>query len=89
MKGAYLAVSRRVPFLIGLAGPLELGGAAGETLDSLGNRGVGGEQVAHVHSQQWLDDEQVRRRRGRGHRNALRIGVELSQGAGQRVGIAG
>ena len=36
-------------------------GPAGEPLDALGNRRMGGEEAGKIDSQQRLDDEQVRR----------------------------
>ena len=47
------------------------------------------EQVAEVHSQQWLDNEQMCGRGAGLHRDAARIGVELLQSAGQGIRIAG
>ena len=46
-------------------------------------------RLPKVHSQERLNDEQMRRRGGGLHRHAARVGVELLQGAGQRVRIAG
>ena len=61
---------------------------SGQPLDALGNRRMGGEQAAEAHPQQWLDDEQMRRRWRGFHGHTARISVELGQSAGQRIRIA-
>ena len=67
----------------------KLRGPSRQALDAFGDWGMGREQAAEVHSQQWLDDEQVRGRGCRLHRDAARVGVEFLQGAGESIGIAG
>src|SRR5579863_10776429 len=51
---------------------------------------MGREEAAETHSaEEWLNDEQMRGRRSRLHRQAARVSVDLLQCAGQRIGIAG
>src|SRR6202035_5862540 len=50
---------------------------------------MGREQAAEIHSQEWLNDEQMRVRRAGLHRRTAGVGVEVLQGAGQGGGIAG
>src|SRR5215469_2151522 len=68
---------------------LKLRRSSREALDAFGDRGMGGEQAAEVHSQEWLDDEQMRRRR-RGHQgSATGVAIELGEGAGQGIRVPG
>src|SRR5205807_10064556 len=72
-----------------LAYILKFGRTAGQPFNSLRDRWMRREQVADVHPQQWLNDKQVCRRGRRHHRHSLRVGVQFSQGARQRVRVPG
>src|SRR5216683_7406965 len=46
-------------------------------------------KAAKAHSQQWLNDEKMRRRRGRNERHTFRIRVQFGERASQSIRISG
>src|SRR5262245_39932225 len=67
----------------------ELCRPASQALDPLCDWRVRREQASEVHTEQRLNDEQVRSRGRSLHRQTAGISVELRQGASQGVRIAG
>src|SRR5215831_5469133 len=65
----------------------ELRWLSGQALDAFRYRRVSGKQTAEAHSQQRLDDKQVRRRGRRHQGNSARVLVQLAQCACQSVWV--
>src|ERR1700722_2066655 len=66
----------------------KLGWPSSKALNPLCNRRMRRKQVPEIHSQQWLNNEQVRRGRRGHHRYPPRIRIELLQCARQSIGIS-